>query len=245
MPKRKPNLSKNMRKAKSQRLQRENESQQDRESHLRNCRLRISMSRSNECSSERNERLLSDRIRHSLLRSQKYQESREQCLENDRIQHAVSRRLESDDSREQVAINFGSKNPKDLLKKRRVRRHKRIKRLAQLRESVSAIRQAETNFDQERRLFTSRQTTSALRDIEGEENRRQRLNNDQIRNLLVKGKIFGCVRCFMYSLEWQKRGLPHAHILIWLKTKIRGEQIDDVIRAELPDQEVDQSYLMS
>ncbi|GFX68470.1 ATP-dependent DNA helicase [Trichonephila clavipes] len=58
-------------------------------------------------------------------------------------------------------------------------------------------------------------------------------------DLLVKGKIFGCVRCFMYSVEWQKRGLPHAHILIWIETKIRDEQIDDVIRAELPDQEVD------
>ncbi|GFV80809.1 hypothetical protein TNCV_1901241 [Trichonephila clavipes] len=58
-------------------------------------------------------------------------------------------------------------------------------------------------------------------------------------DLLVKGKNFGCIHCFMYSVEWQKRGLPHAHILIWLETKIRSEQIDDVIRAELPDQEVD------
>ncbi|GFW28509.1 ATP-dependent DNA helicase [Trichonephila clavipes] len=64
-------------------------------------------------------------------------------------------------------------------------------------------------------------------------------------DLLVKGKIFGCVRCFMYSVEWQKRALPHAHILIWLETKIRAEQIDDVIRTELPDQEVDPELLMS
>ncbi|GFY22825.1 hypothetical protein TNCV_2180861 [Trichonephila clavipes] len=49
----------------------------------------------------------------------------------------------------------------------------RIERLAQLREIVSAIRQAETNFDRERHLFTSRQTTSALRDVESEENQRQ------------------------------------------------------------------------
>ncbi|GFX33214.1 hypothetical protein TNCV_2353831 [Trichonephila clavipes] len=41
------------------------------------------------------------------------------------------------------------------------------------------------------------------------------------------------------SVLLQKRGLPHAHILIWLEPKIRAEQIDDVIRAELPDQEVD------
>lgn len=58
-------------------------------------------------------------------------------------------------------------------------------------------------------------------------------------DLLVKGKIFGSVRCYMYSVEWQKRGLPHAHILIWLEIKITAEQIDDVISAELPDKEDD------
>lgn len=39
----------------------------------------------------------------------------------------------------------------------------------------------------------------------------------------------------MYTIEWQKRGLPHAHILIWLKGKIVPIQIDDIISAELPD----------
>ena len=39
----------------------------------------------------------------------------------------------------------------------------------------------------------------------------------------------------MYSLEWQKRGLPHAHILIWLVHKITTDVIDDVISAEIPD----------
>ncbi|GFX87317.1 uncharacterized protein TNCV_3368871 [Trichonephila clavipes] len=236
MPKRKSNLSKNTRKAKSQRLQRENESQQDRESRLTNCRLRISMSRSNECSSERNERLLLDRIRHSLLRSQKSQESREQHLENDRIQHAVSRSLESDDSREQrleddrirhaasrnLELPYSRENRLESDRRHHQKQrefettrgllatdhvilnHGQVtwttpelappspnyhttptaERLAQLRESVRAIRQAETNFDRERRLFTSRQTTSALRDIESEENRRQRLKNDQIRRTL-------------------------------------------------------------
>ena len=43
-----------------------------------------------------------------------------------------------------------------------------------------------------------------------------------IMELIVKGSIFGKTRCYMYTLEWQKRGLPHTHILIcgWL-TKSR------------------------
>ncbi|CAI6376322.1 unnamed protein product [Macrosiphum euphorbiae] len=38
--------------------------------------------------------------------------------------------------------------------------------------------------------------------------------------LLTKGNLFGEVQCFMYSVEWQKRGLPHIHILLWLKQRI-------------------------
>ncbi|GFT18689.1 ATP-dependent DNA helicase [Trichonephila clavipes] len=62
-------------------------------------------------------------------------------------------------------------------------------------------------------------------------------------DLLVKEKIFGCVHCFMYIVEWQERDLPPAYIFIWLETRIRAEQIDDVIRAEFPDQEVDPELL--
>lgn len=41
----------------------------------------------------------------------------------------------------------------------------------------------------------------------------------------------------MYTVEFQKRGLPHAHILLWLETGnklITGRDIDKVISAELP-----------
>ncbi|XP_054260248.1 uncharacterized protein LOC128984903 [Macrosteles quadrilineatus] len=58
-------------------------------------------------------------------------------------------------------------------------------------------------------------------------------------NLLTKVGIFGPSLCFMYTIEWQKRGLPHAHILLWLKTKIKPEKIDQVICAEIPDPEAD------
>ncbi|CAK1594946.1 unnamed protein product [Parnassius mnemosyne] len=60
--------------------------------------------------------------------------------------------------------------------------------------------------------------------------------------VIKKGKIFGEVQCFMYSIEWQKRGLPHAHILIWLKEKLRPSQIDDIISAEIPDPEQDKEF---
>ena len=57
--------------------------------------------------------------------------------------------------------------------------------------------------------------------------------------VMVKHKLFGPTKCHMYSIEWQKRGLPHAHILVWLENRIRPEQIDSIISAELPDPEAD------
>lgn len=35
--------------------------------------------------------------------------------------------------------------------------------------------------------------------------------------------------CCSKTTEWQKRGLPHAHILIWLVERIQPDQIDDII----------------
>ncbi|KAL4126243.1 hypothetical protein QTP88_010468 [Uroleucon formosanum] len=54
-------------------------------------------------------------------------------------------------------------------------------------------------------------------------------------NLLKKGNIFGEMRFYMYSTEWQKRGLPPVHILLWLQHHITPDQIDNVIRAEIAD----------
>lgn len=51
--------------------------------------------------------------------------------------------------------------------------------------------------------------------------------------------IFGDTRCWMYSFEWQKQGLLHPHILIWLVERIQPDQIDDIICAEIPDPETD------
>lgn len=46
----------------------------------------------------------------------------------------------------------------------------------------------------------------------------------------------------VYTIEFQKRGLPHAHILLFLELtdKIRSvDQVDKFISAEIPDQFVD------
>ena len=58
-------------------------------------------------------------------------------------------------------------------------------------------------------------------------------------NFVVKYNVFGEVRCWVYSIEWQKRGLPHAHILLWMVEKIRPYEIDSIICAEILDPEAD------
>lgn len=58
-------------------------------------------------------------------------------------------------------------------------------------------------------------------------------------DITIKKEIFNKVNCYSLSVEWQKRGLPHCHILIWLETKIRPDEIDLIISAELPDKNID------
>lgn len=57
--------------------------------------------------------------------------------------------------------------------------------------------------------------------------------------VLTKHNLFGPTRCFVSAIEWQKRGLPHSHTLIWLERRLRPDDIDRVISAERPDQAVD------
>lgn len=57
--------------------------------------------------------------------------------------------------------------------------------------------------------------------------------------LITKDQIFGTVKCHVLSVEWQKRGLPHCHVLFWLERKIQHDEIDDVIVAELPNKQDD------
>ncbi|XP_057335011.1 uncharacterized protein LOC130673819 [Microplitis mediator] len=82
----------------------------------------------------------------------------------------------------------------------------------------------------------SRQTPADRHDIIS---RVFRLKVVKLMNSITKAHIFGEVSCYMYTVEWQKRGLPHIHLLLWLKNKITPEQIDDIIKAEFPDPQKD------
>jgi hypothetical protein len=63
--------------------------------------------------------------------------------------------------------------------------------------------------------------------------------------MITKELIFGETFAYMYTVEWQKRGLPHIHNLVWLKDKIKPDQIDSVISAEIPNPNVDPTLFMN
>ena len=54
-------------------------------------------------------------------------------------------------------------------------------------------------------------------------------------DLLTKHCIFDKKLADMYTIKWQKRGLPHAYVLLWLKDKVHASQIDSIISAEFPN----------
>ncbi|KAH0644169.1 hypothetical protein KY284_032053 [Solanum tuberosum] len=59
-----------------------------------------------------------------------------------------------------------------------------------------------------------------------------------LKNQQPFGKIIAC----LYTIEFQKRGLPHAHILLFLHPTLKSPSIDHIntmITAEIPDMEVD------
>ncbi|XP_051167634.1 uncharacterized protein LOC127285579 [Leptopilina boulardi] len=57
--------------------------------------------------------------------------------------------------------------------------------------------------------------------------------------VVVRQKLFGEVKSFVYVTEFQKRGLPHIHMLVILKEKskiLTPESVDRFISAEIPDE---------
>jgi len=61
-------------------------------------------------------------------------------------------------------------------------------------------------------------------------------------HLLKKAGLFGDCKALVYTVEYQKRTLPHAHILLCLYDRhafAEPGQIDNIIRAELPDRTLD------
>ena len=64
-----------------------------------------------------------------------------------------------------------------------------------------------------------------------------KLKKDQLMRDLIDGQLLGKVDAFLWTIEFQKRGLPHCHILLILSDHdrlITPEFVDSVISAELP-----------
>ncbi|XP_019195688.1 PREDICTED: uncharacterized protein LOC109189535 [Ipomoea nil] len=60
-----------------------------------------------------------------------------------------------------------------------------------------------------------------------------------------KNKLFGSVAGVIYTIEFQKRGLPHAHIFLFLEKNKEVSQVvtlDKIFSAEIPDEKTDVEY---
>jgi hypothetical protein len=60
----------------------------------------------------------------------------------------------------------------------------------------------------------------------------------QLMNELLQNDCLGRVVGYTYTIEFQKRGLPHAHLLIFLQTADKPQSIEDIdkfVRAEIPE----------
>ncbi|KAG5547752.1 hypothetical protein RHGRI_013442 [Rhododendron griersonianum] len=63
---------------------------------------------------------------------------------------------------------------------------------------------------------------------------------EQMRKEVIKEELFGPVATYTYAVEFQKRGLPHVHLLIILKRPYKlntADKFDAIISAEIPHRE--------
>ncbi|KAG5521132.1 hypothetical protein RHGRI_033626 [Rhododendron griersonianum] len=61
---------------------------------------------------------------------------------------------------------------------------------------------------------------------------------EYLRREVVKKELFGPIAAYTFAIEFQKRGLPHVHMLIILKKAYKlntAEQINALISAEIPN----------
>ncbi|XP_022883704.1 uncharacterized protein LOC111400528 [Olea europaea var. sylvestris] len=61
---------------------------------------------------------------------------------------------------------------------------------------------------------------------------------EELKNDLYKENIFGSVVAHIYMIEFQKRGLPHAHLLLIFNSAQKiccAEQVDMIVSCEIPD----------
>ena len=67
-----------------------------------------------------------------------------------------------------------------------------------------------------------------------------KLKLDSLNKDINAAGIFGETKAFVYNIEFQKRGLPHAHILVTLKEEFKfttAERIDQFICAKITSEE--------
>ncbi|XP_055961830.1 uncharacterized protein LOC126681473 [Mercurialis annua] len=65
---------------------------------------------------------------------------------------------------------------------------------------------------------------------------------NKLTDSIKKGTYFGPISAFLYTIEFQKRGLPHVHCLVWLdrlQKPLTTNEIDNIICAEFPNKEKD------
>jgi hypothetical protein len=70
---------------------------------------------------------------------------------------------------------------------------------------------------------------------------------EELRRRLLYNDILGKVKAYVYVVEFQKRGLSHAHRLLIMQRKFKitcPEQYDMIISAELPNKEYPELYKM-
>ncbi|KAL4559204.1 hypothetical protein LXL04_031338 [Taraxacum kok-saghyz] len=61
---------------------------------------------------------------------------------------------------------------------------------------------------------------------------------EQLKHELFKNNIFGDIVAYTYVIEFQKRGLPHAHFLLILDSRskmYKPDEYDEIVSAEIPD----------
>ena len=67
-----------------------------------------------------------------------------------------------------------------------------------------------------------------------------KLKLKKMMDVVKKGAFVGVI-AWLYSIEFQKQGLPHAHLRLWLmpEDSITRDKFDATLSAEIPDKNID------